>query len=181
VHGYRAPNFSIQDENSWSYKLLFDAGYKYDSSLYSIKHHRFNNRDKPSASHIIKFDENPFFIFPLATVDVTLLVTSIRLPLAGGAYWRILPRTLVHWGLKRINNNKRMPFHCYIHPWELDPNQPVIKNLTFLIKKRHYSGISKMYSKVSFFMKQFNFVPIREFAITTYGQIARNAFENNGN
>ena len=41
----------------------------------------------------------------------------------GGAYLRLLPYAYMRWGMRRVNREGQ-PAIVYLHPWELDPEQP---------------------------------------------------------
>lgn len=47
VLGYRAPSFSIGSHNQWALDLLEEAGYRYSSSIYPIKHDHYGMPDAP--------------------------------------------------------------------------------------------------------------------------------------
>lgn len=173
VVGYRAPNFSITAANPWAYDKLIEAGYVYDSSSYPVRHHRYGNRDQPRVSTIITRTNGKLLLFPLATTAFRCFQQEFRIPLGGGAYWRLFPQTLLDWGLSRICNFERLPMHCYFHPWELDTDQPVVAKLPWLLKIRHYGGIKSMPQRVLHFLLSFNFVPLRIAATEIFGAEAK--------
>lgn len=162
ILGYRAPNFSIRDENSWAYDKLLHAGYQYDSSLYPVRHPRYGNRDKARTPFNVQRPGGSILVIPLATSEFHCGSVSTRIPIAGGAYWRVFPRHFISWALKRANEKEGIGCHCYLHPWEVDPAQPRFRELPFVIQLRHYSGISGMDRRLEHFLKHRSFVPIRE-------------------
>ena len=161
IIGYRAPNFSIRDSNAWAYDALIRAGYRYDSSLYPVWHPRYENADKPTSHFVLNRPAGSLLIVPLATCEVQALGHSWRLPVAGGAYWRLLPERYCRWGLRRIAANKRQ-FVCYIHPWEVDTEQEKFKGLGPLTHLRHYGGIQGFERRIGSFLDEFTFTTIRE-------------------
>ena len=163
VRGYRAPNFSILPKNAWAYDKLLEAGYQYDSSVYPVKHPRYGNTGQSREPFTIKRESGILRVFPLATAKVSLLGQDIHLPIAGGAYWRLLPKSYLSWGLRRVNEKESMFCNCYIHPWELDAEQPVFSELPALTRLRHYGGIKKFEEKLCYFLEQFEFCPLSEF------------------
>lgn len=167
VVGYRAPSFSITDQNPWAYDALIASGYRYDSSLYPVKHPRYGNSAKSLFPFFLKRDVGQLLILPLAVSPVRLFGRDLRLPVAGGAYWRIFPRPYLRWALKRINAMSSHPFICYFHPWELDPGQPYYRELPFLTKVRHYTGLSRFPETIEYFLKHFEFDSIRGCYVTT--------------
>lgn len=160
VRGYRAPNFSILDGNAWAYDALVSAGYRYDSSLYPVRHPRYSNRDKPRVPFKLERPSGELLIFPLATSAFHLLGSEFRLGVAGGAYWRFFPKEMIRWCLSRAANQERLPINCYFHPWELDPDQPVIQSMPWLTRLRHYGGTRQFEGKLRYFLRSFTFTPI---------------------
>jgi polysaccharide deacetylase family protein (PEP-CTERM system associated) len=162
VLGYRAPNFSITDRNQWAYDSLLEAGYKYDSSVYPVWHPRYSNTDKSRAITTITRENGSLLCMPLAAGELVLPGKTIRLPVAGGAYWRLFPRFFLRWGLNRINRCDKLPFCCYFHPWEVDSGQPRIEEMPWLTKIRHYGGIKTLDKRLEFFMRTFKFGTIQD-------------------
>ena len=64
-----------------------------------------------------------------------------NLPIGGGGYLRIF-RSLTSAGLKRAWN-EGLPVMSYIHPWEIDPEQPRI-DAPFKSRLRHYTNLKKL-------------------------------------
>ena len=155
VVGYRAPNFSITDKCSWAYEKLIEAGYKYDSSIYPIWHPRYANTDKSTAIEIKTINSKKIIEVPLSVYSMS--VGNLKLPIAGGAYWRFLPT----WLIKSLLS-KREVNCCYFHPWELDTNQPLVDNIKLLTKFRHSWGTKSFDKKLSNILRSFSFVPIQE-------------------
>ncbi len=167
VLGYRAPNFSITDRNPWAYDKLLEAGYLYDSSVYPTWHPRYTNLGKPRHSYTL---ESGLHVFPLAVGNINLLRGNIPLPVAGGAYWRLLPRWYNSFGLNRISNYDKWPFHCYFHPWEIDAGQPQVSGMPFKTKLRHYGRTATFGRRLEYFLKTFSFAPIKEVGKQTFGE-----------
>ena len=168
VAGYRAPNFSINDD---SLKLIEDSGYLYDSSYNSFSLHgrygkaSLNGSSKIGLTHKISdhFFELPIsnihFKHPLSFEPSALSAgqnTKRRfvLPFGGGAYFRLMPFPIFKLGVKKILS-KESAYLFYIHPWELDPEQPVVKNASARFKFRHYSNLSKSLNKLIKFIDSF--------------------------
>lgn len=161
VLGYRAPNFSIREKNSWAYDALIAAGYRYDSSVYPVWHPRYENLKAPTQPFVIRREGGSLLEFPLATVPLAILGKEYRLPTAGGAYWRLLPGLYTRWGLQRLLN-RGDSIHCYAHPWEFDSGQPVFLRLPVRTRFRHYGRISTFESRVAALLQLFRVAPFRE-------------------
>jgi hypothetical protein len=94
--------------------------------------------------------------FPISTVRIL----GVNLPMGGGGYFRLFPYSVIKRGLKRINRVEGMPFIFYLHPWELDFEQPRINNAGKLSRFRHYVNLGKTEGKFKKLLRDFNFLPI---------------------
>ena len=92
--------------------------------------------------------------FPPATVTIRDKV----LPAGGGAYFRHLPYALVHAALTTAAR-RGAPATFYIHPWELDPEQPRI-DVPMLTRMRHYGGLSRTVPRLRRLLGEFRFQAI---------------------
>ena len=89
--------------------------------------------------------------FPLSTVKII----NYKLPIAGGGYFRLYPYWLSRLGLSRINNLQKQ-FIFYLHPWEIDPEQPKI-SAGWFSRFRHYNNLDKCEDRLKHLMKDFKF------------------------
>jgi polysaccharide deacetylase family protein (PEP-CTERM system associated) len=151
VIGYRAPNLSITD---WAVDVLMENGFLYDSSLFpSLMHDRYGK--------LYKYKSNNETIYEIKKgfYEVSLSCNKImrqNIPWAGGGYFRLIPYSIYKSGIKRIL--KKCQYFCfYIHPWELDPEQPKIRNVRFLYKFRHYQNLKNTENKLRVLLKEFKF------------------------
>jgi polysaccharide deacetylase family protein (PEP-CTERM system associated) len=149
VTGFRAPNFSIDADTSWALDVLIEEGYRYDSSVREVLRPRpsfppFPTRLRLEAGEI---DEFPFSTFSLF---------GQRLPFTGGNYLRQLPTWIGHHGLKQLNRSFHQPAMVYVHPWEIDPDQPRIEvgRLTAL---RHYRNLETTQEKLRALLRRHRF------------------------
>jgi hypothetical protein len=80
----------------------------------------------------------------------------MNLPVAGGGYFRILPYWWTRWGIARINRHERRPAIFYLHPWEIDPEQPrlAVKGLS---RFRHYYHLEKTEPRLRALLRDFRF------------------------
>ena len=68
------------------------------------------------------------------------------------------------WLLKRWMRRVAVQGHplvMYVHPWELDPDQPRM-NGPLLSRFRHYVNLHKTEGRLVALLKEFRFAPIRE-------------------
>lgn len=136
VKGYRAPSFSIGAGNLWAQECIEQAGYRYSSSIYPIKHDHYG---MPSASRFTYRTPGGLVEVPISTVRMF----GRNWPAGGGGYFRLLPYRLSRWALQRINRVDSRPAMFYFHPWEIDPDQPRVPGLDFKTRFRHYVNLGR--------------------------------------
>jgi len=144
IYGYRAPSFSINDD---ILKMIQGCGYLYDSSFNSFGvHGRYGtvNTTGNGKIGIASQLSDSFYELPISNVKLGNFV----LPLGGGGYFRLLPPCLFKKGMEIILK-KDKTYVFYIHPWEVDPNQPKVKRALTFYKLRHYVNLDKTYSRLS--------------------------------
>jgi polysaccharide deacetylase family protein (PEP-CTERM system associated) len=141
IKGYRAPSFSIGKENLWAFDCLLKAGYKYSSSIYPIKHDHYGMPDAPRFAHCVR---NGLIEIPITT----LRLYDRNFPSSGGGYFRLLPYSLSKLMLKKVLSTDKKSAIFYFHPWEIDCEQPRIKNISLKTQFRHYVNINKMEVKL---------------------------------
>ena len=83
------------------------------------------------------------------------------MPVAGGGYLRIYPASFSRWAIGRLNRREGIPAVVYVHPWEVDPEQPRIR-ASLLSRWRHYSGLRTTTDKLQSLMAHYRFGPIRD-------------------
>ena len=154
ISGYRAPSFCITRETLWALAILVEEGYIYDSSIFPILHDRYGIPGAKPTFHLLPTDAGPLWEVPPATVSFA----GVRIPIAGGGYFRLFPYVLTHY-LMRKGAAADQTHVIYLHPWELDPEQPRM-NGPLLSRFRHYINIHKTNRRLSSLMDDFNFGPI---------------------
>lgn len=156
VLGYRAPSFSITRDQEWAMELLVEEGYGYDSSLYPIRRPGYGHPDAPSKPAWLRTRAGPLLEVPPSVFRVA----GARIPAGGGAYFRLLPYRLTRAALRQ-REREGGPGTFYLHPWELDPNQPRIP-VPLLTRIRHYGGLERTGPRLERLLAEFTFRPIRE-------------------
>lgn len=152
VRGYRAASYSIIESSRWALDILAEAGFDYDSSIFPVRHDRYGIPGSPEFPHHLKTPQGHSLVeFPLSTAKLL----SYRLPVAGGGYFRLYPYTLTRLGLGQINR-RQQPFIFYLHPWEIDPDQPRI-SASWFSRFRHYNNLNKCESRLRSLMTDFEF------------------------
>lgn len=155
VKGYRAPTYSITRDTLWALNILADLGFSYDSSIFPIHHDNYGIPDAPRFPYEI--DDLGITEYPLSTA----LFFGRRVPVAGGGYFRIFPYWFTRRALAGINSREKKPFIFYLHPWEVDPGQPRMKNISLLSRFRHYNNLAKTEDRLHQLLADFRFGPIR--------------------
>jgi len=150
VKGYRAASFSITKGNLWALDTLAQAGYRYSSSVYPIRHDLYGIPDAPR-----------FAFYPRAGRDfMEIPVTSMRRfgvnwPCGGGGYFRLLPYGISAHNMRFVGKHDKQPCMFYFHPWEIDPDQPRIPGASRKAKFRHYTNIEKMQGRLKRLLRDF--------------------------
>ena len=153
VKGYRAASYSITNKSLWALDILADAGFEYDSSIFPIRHDRYGIADAKTIPHELSTPNGSKLIeFPLTTRRMA----SMNIPVAGGGYFRLYPYFLTKFFLKGVNKKQAEQFVFYLHPWEVDPDQPRIEASRFS-KFRHYNNLSKCEARLENLVKDFEF------------------------
>jgi polysaccharide deacetylase family protein (PEP-CTERM system associated) len=148
VLGYRAPSFSIGSANLWAFDALAQAGYRYSSSIYPIKHDHYGMPDSPR------------FAYRLANGLLEVPVTTLRLfnrnlPSSGGGYFRLLPYPLSRWMIGKVNRDDGEAAVFYFHPWEIDVGQPRVAGIDGKTRFRHYVNIARMETRLQSLLADF--------------------------
>lgn len=152
VRGYRAASYSITEKSKWALDILAESGFIYDSSIFPVRHDRYGMPDTPEHPYRLETPAGHSIIeFPLSTAKII----NYRLPVAGGGYFRLYPYWLSKMGLQQINRQHK-PFIFYLHPWEIDPEQPRIETSWFS-RFRHYNNLDKCEDRLRNLMTDFQF------------------------
>jgi len=144
VRGYRAPTFSIGSRNLWAFDVLDEEGYAYSSSVYPVKRDYYGLPTAPR-----------FAFHPRAGRTITEYpMTTVRLagrniPGGGGGFFRLLPFALSRAAIARVNAADRLPSIFYLHPWEIDPEQPRVHGLPLKSRFRHYVNLGRTYDRLT--------------------------------
>ncbi len=157
VLGYRAASYSITKRNLWALDILAEAGFVYDSSIFPIRHDRYGIADAKTTPHKLTTPNGAELVeFPLTTRRIG----NLNIPVAGGGYFRLYPYFLTRHFLKAVNKKQDEQFVFYLHPWEVDPQQPRIK-ASWFSKFRHYNNLDKCELRLSNLMDDFNFTTMK--------------------
>jgi len=154
VLAYRAPSYSITRQSLWALEILEELGFSYDSSIFPIYHDLYGIPDAPRFEY--KVPNQNLTEFPISTAKIM----GHNIPISGGGYFRLFPYWFSNIFLKKINEQEKQPFVFYIHPWELDPDQPRIDGAKILARFRHNVNIGKTASRFEQLLQDFRFGPL---------------------
>lgn len=157
VKGYRAPSFSITARSLWALEILAEEGYAYDASIFPIRHDRYGIPGAPRHACRLAVGAGSLTEVPASTVRVL----GATLPVAGGGYFRLLPYWWTRWGISRVNRREQRPVVFYLHPWEIDPDQPRLP-ASRLGRFRHYRNLHLTEARLGALLREFAFAPIED-------------------
>lgn len=150
ILGYRAASYSINAHNLWAIDILKETGHQYSSSIYPIRHDLYGMPEAPRFA--FRHKESGLLEIPITTVTLG----NIRLPCGGGGFFRMFPYFYSRWAVERINLKEKQPALFYFHPWEIDVEQPRIKNASWKSQFRHYLNLNKMEGRLQKLFQDFN-------------------------
>jgi polysaccharide deacetylase family protein (PEP-CTERM system associated) len=158
VTGYRAPSWSITKSCLWALDILAEEGFTYDSSIYPIHHDLYGvpGAQRFPYTHTCA-SGNGLREFPPAT----LRLLGTNFPAAGGGYLRIFPSAFTELAFRTFEKKYRERLVVYLHPWELDPEQPRI-NGSIKSRLRHYTNLGRMHAKLDKILGRHKFQPFRD-------------------
>lgn len=153
IIGYRATSFSLAPDMDWFFDILKKHGMLYDSSL-SVSLFRKNYGKLWKDTGDLQKNKG-ILEFPPSYISLGF----VRLPIGGG-YFRAYPYWLTKYGLSQSITQRRTPPLFYIHPWELDPEQPRI-NIQPIKYARHYFDLAGTGAKLEKLFEDFSFISIQ--------------------
>jgi polysaccharide deacetylase family protein (PEP-CTERM system associated) len=156
VTAYRAPSFSITRDCPWALDVLIEEGFAFDSSIYPTHHDRYGMPGTPLHPHRIERLAGAIWEYPPAVWRVL----GYPVPVGGGGYFRLYPYALTRRALRAINAAGR-PFVVYLHPWELDADQPRLRPGA-LRAFRHYVNLGRTEERLVRLLQDFSFDTLSE-------------------
>ncbi len=165
VHGYRAPSFSITKQSLWALDALLEEGYTYDASVFPVRHDRYGIPDAPRHAYQVSRPSGVLQEVPPSTIRLG----GQNLAVAGGGYFRLLPYQWTRYGLARLNDTERRPAIFYLHPWEIDTEQPRLP-VGLATRLRHYGNLGRTLGRLARLLDDFRFAPVAD-VVTTMGPL----------
>ena len=156
IFGFRAPSFSMGRHTPWAFDVLIGEGYRYDSSVFPIRRPDYGDPTAPLTPYVVERAEGTMLELPLATTQIA----GMRWPAAGGGYFRQLPYALTRRAFREHGEAGHAGVF-YVHPWELDPEQPRVA-APLLSRMRHYRGLNHTAPRLRRLLAEFSFTSIAE-------------------
>ncbi len=152
VEGYRAASYSITRKSLWAVDILNELGFKWDSSIFPVRHDNYGIPGTPRTAYQLTCSNGESLLeIPLTTAAIG----KATIPAAGGGYFRLYPYALSRYLFKQATREN--PGVFYLHPWEIDPEQPRIKEAGLFSKFRHYNNLSVCRNRLDKLIKDFDF------------------------
>ena len=156
VTAYRAPSFSVTRESLWALDVLVEEGFLLDSSIYPARHDRYGIPGAPPGPHRIERRAGALWEFP----PPVYRCVGRTLPVGGGGWFRLYPYGLTRHCLRAVNKAGR-PFAAYLHPWEIDPDQPR-QSPGRMAAFRHYVNLRRTEGRLVRLLRDFRFGTLSE-------------------
>jgi len=158
VECFRAPGFSIRASEGWAFEILAELGIKYDCSIFPAEHAHGGMPSYPKAvPGIIEYHGNRMKEFPVSFKKIA----GKHIIFSGGGYFRLCPYPLV----KQWTRESSDYLLAYIHPRDLDGNQPMLEGLPLMRKFKSYVGLKGAEKKLRHWLTDFDFMDV-ETAVT---------------
>jgi polysaccharide deacetylase family protein (PEP-CTERM system associated) len=150
VTAFRAASFSITAKSLWALEILVEEGIEQDSSIFPVHHDRYGIPHSERFPYTIETAAGPLTEFPPSVAPIG----RWNLPVGGGGYFRLYPTELSLRLLARVNRVEAQPFMFYVHPWEVDPDQPRLPG-SLKSRFRHYQNLRSTHRKLGRLLERF--------------------------
>ena len=161
IAGYRAPGFSLTKSNLWVLEILQEEGYEYDASLFPGWHGHGGIPDAPMAPFLFETSNGRIAEFPMTQASFA----GLRACFSGGGYLRLLPSPVIA-ALARQVAGQRRPVVYYIHPREIDPDQPRLA-ISPVRRFKTYVNLTTMKVKLQKILREGHFMPMHKWLISS--------------
>jgi polysaccharide deacetylase family protein (PEP-CTERM system associated) len=163
IVGFRAPTFSLDRRTAWALSILAELGFRYDSSLFPARGPLYGVPGAPLGRYRPSLEDpgRPAADGPVWELPPTVCrLGPWRVPVAGGAYLRLLPFAFLRWCLDRVAREGR-PLVLYVHPWEAWAGTPRV-DLPPLARWATYGGQGRVLRRLGWLLARYTFAPLGE-------------------
>ena len=171
IWGYRAPGFSVTEQTPWFFETLCEAGYRYDSSVFPTPRGHGGLLSGWEEPHRLQTPVGELREFPITTTTWF----GKRFCFSGGGYFRLFPYGLIARETRKLNR-KGVPVVVYIHPREIDPEQPRMA-MSFYRRFKSYVNLHTTESKLRRLLRDFSFTSFQTYIETTEEEARRRGNE----
>ncbi|MDR0789410.1 MAG: glycosyltransferase [Bacteroidales bacterium] len=148
VKYYRAPGFSLHNEQSWTFDIMSEAGIEIDSSL--------TNAVTASYGHFHGIVKEPFILNHNGIEMKELpFVSQFPVLFSAGGYFRLLN----YRAIKRMTKHSDY-LMSYFHPRDFDFRQPMLSDVSLMRKFKSYYGLRNTAGKFDKWLSDFEFTDI---------------------
>lgn len=154
VECFRAPGFSIRESEAWAFDVISKLGITIDCSVFPAKHAHGGMPAFPY-KHPAIITHNGICIkeFPISFKNIG----GRNIIFSGGGYFRLFPYHFI----RKWTEESKDYLLSYIHPRDLDANQPVLKNLPLVRRFKSYVGLRNSEQKLRKWLAEFAFTDIQ--------------------
>jgi peptidoglycan-N-acetylglucosamine deacetylase len=155
INAFRAPGFSITEQNVWALEVLTELGFDFDCSIFPAAHDYggFVSYGKSEPTILQLPNGKQLKEFPINVQNIF----GRKIVFSGGGFFRFFPYFLIKkWALKSKY------IMTYFHTRDFDPGQPIIQSLPIIRKFKSYVGLSSSFAKFKKLLSDFEFVNIEE-------------------
>lgn len=156
VRGFRAPGFGITTKAAWAFDVIREVGYQYDSSVFPASRGHGGIPDSLLGLYFIETRSGHLLEIPMSVVQIFGRRTS----LFGGGYLRLASRRMIKWGIGKLRATKQ-PLIVYVHPREIDPDQPRLP-LGLIRQFKSYVNLSSTLPKLKWLCSHYRFYTMLE-------------------
>lgn len=153
VKYFRAPGFSIREDNKWAFEVLVKNGIEVDSSVFPApRAHGGLPTYKEPVPSLLKYNGIELKELPINYHNVL----GVPVIFSGGGYFRLFSYQLI----KRWTAQSGYVM-SYLHPRDFDASQPMIKELPMMRRWKAYVGLSGAEKKLDNWLTDFEFVDVK--------------------
>jgi len=151
IRGFRAPGFSITNKAPWAFDVIREVGHQYDSSVFPASRGHGGIPDSRLGLYFVETRNGHLLEIPMSVVEVFGRRTSFF----GGGYLRLASKRMIKWGIDRLQVAKQ-PLIVYVHPREIDPDQPRLP-LSLMRQFKCYVNLDSTLPKLKWLCRNYRF------------------------
>lgn len=162
IDAYRAPCFSMKRETFWAYPILREVGFSIDVSIVPAPRDNGGVIGFQRDPLVLEMEQGEMVVFPVSVMEIAGKSTQF----SGGGHLRAFPTPLINYGFKQNHDQGRVVM-AYIHPREVNPDQPRIKSIPWKKKFTAYYGLNSVCRKLHAMMDTYEFHTVSD-AVKTF-------------